>query len=58
MDNDQRINVYKKKQINKWLIIIVYLAIIVLEILALLNIVNMIWGCALFVLMILLKKIL
>ena len=54
--NDKIIQEYKKKQIKKWLIIIVYILVIVLEILALFNIISMLWGCALFAIIYLFKK--
>jgi hypothetical protein len=55
--NDQKIIDYKKAKIKKWAIIIMYMAVIVLEILALFSIVDMLWGCILFVLIYLFKKI-
>jgi len=43
--------------IKKWLIIFLGVGVIILEILALLNIIDMIWGCILFAVIYLLKKI-
>ncbi len=54
--NDQKIIDYKKNKIKKWTIIILYVAVLVLEILALLNIIDMLWGCVLFILVYLFKK--
>ena len=56
-DNDKKINDYKKKQVEKWVIVALYLGVIALEILALLNIIDMLWGVALFVVVYLFKKI-
>lgn len=57
-DNDKKIRDYKKKQIKKWLEIALYVVVVALEILALLNIIDMLWGCVLFILLYLFKKIL
>lgn len=57
-DNDRKIKDYKKQQFKKWLIITLLLGVIVLEVLALFNVVNMLWGCGLFIIIYLLKKIL
>ena len=54
--NDKKIKNYKKKQIEKWVIIALYLLVIGLEILALLNIIDMLWGVALFAIIYLFKK--
>ena len=56
-ENNVKIKNYQKKQIEKWVIISIYLTIIVLEILALCGIIDMLWGCALFVLVYIIKKI-
>ena len=55
-ENDKKIKEYRKQKIKKWLIIIVYLLVIVLEILALFNVINMLWGCFLFIFVYLFKK--
>ena len=55
--NDKKIKEYKKKQFEKWAIVALYLLVIVLEILALLNIIDMLWGVALFAIIYLFKKI-
>ena len=44
-DNDQKIRKYK---IKKWLVIILSIGVLILEILALCNVINMLWGCGLF----------
>jgi len=54
--NDDKIKNYKRQKIKKWLIIILSVMVMVLEILALLNIVNMLWGCGLFIIIYILKK--
>jgi len=56
--NDKKIKEYRKKQLVKWLIIILYIGVIVLEVLALCNKIHMLWGCGLFIIIYLLKKIL
>ena len=56
MNNDKKIKNYQKKQFEKWAIIVLYLLVIVLEILALLNIIDMLWGVVLFALIYLFKK--
>lgn len=55
-DNDKKIKEYKKQQAKKWLIIGLYLGIIILELLALFKVIDMLWGCALFIIVLLLKK--
>ena len=54
--NDDRIKMYQKQKVKKWIIIVLSLAIIVLEVLALFKVLNMLWGCALFVIVYILKK--
>lgn len=56
-ENDIKIKEYKKKQIEKWVIISMLLGVIVLETLALFNVINMLWGCALFIFVYIFKKI-
>ena len=56
--NDKKIQEYRRQKLLKWLIVILCLAVIVLEVLALLNKVNMLWGLGLLVIIYLLKKIL
>ena len=51
MNNDKKIKEYKKKQFDKWLILALNLCVIVLEILALMNIISMWWGIGVFSLM-------
>ena len=55
--NDDKIKEYRKSQIKKWVIIVVYLLVIVLEVLALFNKINMLWGCFLFIIVYLFKKL-
>ena len=57
-DNDKKIAEYRKKQIIKWVIIILSIAVIVLEVLALFKVISLLWGLALFIIIYLLKKIL
>ncbi len=54
--NDEKIKKYRHQQIKKWIIIILSLIVIVLEVLALLNITSMLWGCFLFAIIYILKK--
>ena len=55
--NDKKIRDYKKKKIQKWVLISLLIVVIILEILALFNIVNMIWGLVIFVIVYLFEKI-
>lgn len=54
--NQKKILEYKKRKIEKWLYIILSLAVIVLEILSLFNLINMFWGIGVFVILYLFKK--
>ena len=56
-DNDKKIREYKKKKVLKWLFLLLPLSVIVLEGLALFNVIHMIWGLIVFVIMIVLQKI-
>ena len=56
MNNDDKIKEYQRQKLKKWIIIILSLGVIVLEVLALLNIINMLWGCGLFLIIYILKK--
>ena len=56
-DNDKRIFEYKKKKFEKYFLIILSISVIILEILALFNVINMMWGLGLFVIVYILKKI-
>ena len=51
-ENDKKIQSY---EIKKWIILTLYVAVIVLEVLALFNIIDVLWGCGLFVIIYLLK---
>ncbi len=57
MNNDEKIKNYRKNKIAKWLLIVMLLGVITLETLALLNIISMLWGCVLFIIIYLFKKI-
>ena len=57
MSNDEKIAKYRKQKLEKWFLIIMSIGVIVLETLALLDIISMIWGCVLFIFAYLLKKI-
>ena len=56
-NNDKKRFEYKKKRLFNILLVISSLIVIVLEILALFNVIDMLWGLGLFVLMYILKKI-
>ncbi len=53
-NNDKKILNY---QIKKWSIILLYIVIIILEMLALCGVIDMLWGCVLFIIVLLLKKV-
>ena len=55
--NDDKIKKYKRQKLIKWIIIILSLAVIVLEILALFKIISMLWGILVFIIIYILKKI-
>ena len=55
--NDKKYNEYQKNKIKKYFYIILSALIIILEILALFNVISMVWGLILFILLYLLKKI-
>ena len=55
--NDDKIKKYQRQRVKKWIIIILSLGVIVLEVLALLKVINMLWGCGLFIIVYILKKI-
>ena len=57
MDNDEVIKKYQQKQIKKWLIVLLYVIVIVLEILALCSKISMLWGCGLFIIVYIFEKI-
>lgn len=54
--NDDRYKEYKKKKIFKMIYVILSLMIIILEILALFNVISMYWGLGIFILLVILKK--
>ena len=56
-DNDKKIKEYKKQKLAKWLLILLCIGVIVLETLALFNVISVFWGLSLFVIIYLLKKI-
>ena len=55
-DNDKIISEYRKQNFKKWSVIALYLLVIVLEVLALFGIIDMLWGCGVFIIAYLLKK--
>lgn len=57
-DNDKKIKDYKRQQVKKWLVVILSVGVIILETLALFNVIHMLWGCGLFIIIYLLKKFL
>ena len=56
--NDKKVRDDKLKKAKDWFIILLYLGVIALEVLALFNVVHMLWGCGLFIIVYLLKKFL
>ena len=55
--NDVKYKEYKKKKLINAIIILISITIIILEVLALFQVINMVWGLILFVILYLLKKI-
>ncbi len=55
--NDKKIREYKKKKIEKIILLIALFSVIILEILALFNVISMIWGCIIFIIVYLFEKI-
>ena len=55
--NDKKIRDYKKKKLEKWILIIALALVIVLEILALFNVISVLWGCVVFIIIYLFEKI-
>ena len=56
-DNDERIRQYKKNNLFKWITVGLSIVVIILEILALMNKISMLWGCGIFLIVLLLKKL-
>ena len=56
--NDKKYDEYKKKKIYKYIYLFLALIVVILEILALFNVINLFWGIGVFVILYLLKKIL
>ena len=54
--NDEKFREYKKKKAIKYLYILLSISVIVLEILALFNVISMIWGILIFAIIWLFKK--
>ena len=54
-ENDKKIKDYKQKQFKKWILLTLYICVIVLEVLALMNIVSMWWGIGVFILIYLIR---
>ena len=55
-ENDKKISEYRKQKFKKWSVIVLYLLVIVLEVLALFNVIDMLWGCGIFIIAYLFKK--
>jgi len=55
--NDKKYREYKKNKLLKYVYVLLSLAVIVLETLALFKVINMIWGLIIFIIIYLLKKI-
>ena len=55
-NNNDKIIKYKRQKAKKIMIIILSLVVIVLEVLALFKVIDMIWGCLVFVIIYILKK--
>lgn len=55
--NDEKVKAYQRQKILKWIIIILSIAVIVLEVLALLKIISMLWGLLVFIIIYILKKV-
>lgn len=55
-DNDKKIREYQKQKAMKWIMLTCSFLVIILEVLALLNVIDMLWGLALFALMYIIKK--
>ena len=55
-ENDKKIHEYKKQRVKKWLLILLPVSVIVLEVLALFNVISMVWGLLVFIFVYLLKK--
>lgn len=56
--NNQKYKDYRKKKILKYLYLLLALGVVVVEILALFNIIHMIWGIVAFISLYIIKKIL
>ena len=55
--NDKKIAAYRGKKIKKWIFISLYVIVIILELLAIFKVIDMIWGCILFIITYLFEKI-
>ena len=55
--NDKKYREYKKNKLLKYVYVLLSLAVIVLETLALFKVISMIWGLIIFIIIYLLKKI-
>lgn len=55
--NDKKIREYKNKKIKKWILVSLLVLVIVLEVLALFNVISMLWGAVIFVIIYLFEKI-
>ena len=55
-DNDKKIAAYKKQRTFKIIYIVLSIIVIILELLAIFNVISMIWGCVVFAIIYLFKK--
>ena len=55
--NDKKIREYRNKKIKKWILVSLLVLVIVLEVLALFNVISMLWGAVIFVIIYLFEKI-
>ena len=56
-ENDLKYKEYQKKKIVKYIILLLSIVIIVLEVLALFQVISMLWGILLFIILYIIKKI-
>ncbi len=56
--NEKKYNDYRKKKILKYLYLFLAVLVVVAEVLALFNIINMVWGIVAFIVLYILKKFL
>ena len=56
--NDQKYHNYQKNKVFKYIYVVLSIAVIILEILALFRVISMLWGLVIFIIIYLLKKFL